>query len=146
MQGTLPMYLSEVAPNQIRGIFTQAYTFWFVVGQLLSSVPLQWYNQHDPLNYRDPIRIQFVLIGILLVIYALIPESPRWLISKGKYDKAKKHFNRLYGNVPGQDVEVILAVMENTVNEERKRHAAMGNLGLKIFSGTNGWRCERILS
>ena len=40
MQGTLPMYLSEMAPTQLRGLFTQSYTFWFVIGQLLSSVPL----------------------------------------------------------------------------------------------------------
>lgn len=34
------MYLAELAPTQLRGLFTQAYTFWYVIGQLLSSVPL----------------------------------------------------------------------------------------------------------
>ena len=139
MQGTLPMYLAEIAPLQLRGLFTQAYTFWFVIGQLLSSVPLQVYNQNDPTNFRDPIRIQFLLIGILIVIYVFLPESPWWQVQKGKIEPARASLRRIHGQHSVFNVDEELEIMYNTVEEERK-HGKRSSLGFGILKGINGWR------
>jgi SP family general alpha glucoside:H+ symporter-like MFS transporter len=100
----------------------------------------QWYSDHEPYNFRSPIRIQFAVIGILLLVYLILPESPRWLIQTKRHERAKKTLAWLHKGVPGYQVDEQVAIMENTVVEERKQNAVIGGLGLGIFRGTNGWR------
>ena len=92
------------------------------------------------MNFRTPIRIQFALIGILLVIYIFLPESPKWYIQKGRSDKAFKTIQRLYKGIPGLEATDVLGTMEATIHEERKHHAARSGWGWEIFKGVNGWR------
>lgn len=44
------------------------------------------------------------MIGVILIIFIIIPESPWWLASKGKVDRASKVLHRCYGSVEGYDV------------------------------------------
>jgi SP family general alpha glucoside:H+ symporter-like MFS transporter len=45
------MYIAEQAPNQLRGFLINAYSFWFVVGQLLAPVALDSLNRTHPEKY-----------------------------------------------------------------------------------------------
>lgn len=45
------------------------------------------------------------MIGAIAVIFLLIPETPWWLVSKGKVDKAVNVLNRYNGRVRGYSVE-----------------------------------------
>merc|ERR1712230_301676 len=45
--------------------------------------------------YQIPIGIQFIWAFILGIGLILLPESPRWLIMKGKEDKAQRSLSRL---------------------------------------------------
>lgn len=45
------------------------------------------------------------MIGIILIIFLAIPESPWWLASKGKVEKASKVLRRCYGGVEGYNIE-----------------------------------------
>lgn len=47
---------------------------------------------------------QWGMIGVILIIFIIIPESPWWLASKGKVDGASKVLHRCYGRVEGYDV------------------------------------------
>jgi len=141
MQGTLPLFINELSPTQIRGLFTEAYTFWYVSGQLMSSVALQRLNKTHPYDFRLAIYTQWGMIGGLALVYLVLPESPWWLVMKGKTDKARRTLLRLKGGIPEYDVEVELQVMENTINEQRHRAQYNKAIPLKeIFRGMNGKR------
>lgn len=74
LQSTLPLYLSEIAPTQLRGFYINAYSLWvrsmatmgvclilsswFVVGQIFASVALQELSAQDPYEFRVPIYTQ----------------------------------------------------------------------------------------
>jgi MFS family permease len=105
LQCTMPLYLSEIAPTQLRGFFINAYTFWFVVGQLFASVALNRLSASDPYDFRTPIYTQWAMIGVAGVIFLLVPETPWWLVSKGKTQQAEKVLKTCNGSVPGYDIQ-----------------------------------------
>ncbi|KAG2412159.1 hypothetical protein HFD88_009715 [Aspergillus terreus] len=120
LQATLPLYLSEIAPTQLRGFFINAYSFWFVVGQLFASVALNRLNASDPWDFRTPIYTQWAMIGATAVIFLLIPETPWWLASKGKIDQTANVLQRCNGKVEGYDIQEQIEIMTATIQEERQ--------------------------
>jgi hypothetical protein len=45
------------------------------------------------------------MIGAIAIIFLLIPETPWWLVSKNKLDKATKVLDRYNGRVRDYDVQ-----------------------------------------
>lgn len=45
------------------------------------------------------------MVGIIAIIFVSMPESPWWLVSKGKIDQAAKILNRCNGKVDGYSVD-----------------------------------------
>jgi hypothetical protein len=45
------------------------------------------------------------MVGVIAIIFVLMPESPWWLVSKGKIDQAAKVLNRCNGKVDGYSVD-----------------------------------------
>ena len=45
------------------------------------------------------------MIGAIALIFVLLPESPWWLVSKGKVDKAAKVLKFCNGKVDGYDIQ-----------------------------------------
>jgi hypothetical protein len=75
---------------------------------------------------------------MLGIIYFVLPETPWYLVSSGKFDKARALLQRLKSNVPGYDVDTELAVLQNTIEEQRARANVVGKMPLRmIFQGLN---------
>ena len=45
------------------------------------------------------------MIGVSIIIFLIIPESPWWLVSKDKQPEATKILQRFYSQVEGYDVQ-----------------------------------------
>lgn len=80
-------YIGEIAPAAVRGRYTSLATLFAMIGQGL--VPLVALVLVP--NFSWGWRAMF-LIGVLGVVtiffFRAIPESPRWLLSKNRYDEA----------------------------------------------------------
>ncbi|KAK8869487.1 hypothetical protein IAR55_000052 [Kwoniella newhampshirensis] len=138
LQATMPVYLSEISPTQLRGFLINAYTFWFCIGQLFASVALNRLNGNDPMDFRTAIYTQWGMIGVMSIIFVFLPESPWWLASKGKLDRAASVLRKYNGHLEGYNVEEELAIMTATVEEERlvaKRDNQEGPFA--VFQGSN---------
>jgi hypothetical protein len=55
------------------------------------------------------------MVGTIAIIFLLIPESPWWLVSKGKNDRAAKILQRYNGHIEGYDVQeqVVSQISQN---------------------------------
>ncbi|CAG7996809.1 unnamed protein product [Penicillium salamii] len=111
---------------------------WFVLGQIFASVALQTLSKNDPYDFRVPIYTQWAMVGLIAVIFLVIPESPWWLASQGKIDKAAKVLNWFNGKVDGYSVDEQIEIMTATITEERivaERNAEEGTWA--VFQGNN---------
>ncbi|KAJ4311251.1 hypothetical protein N0V94_008042, partial [Neodidymelliopsis sp. IMI 364377] len=141
LQSTLPTYIAEVAPVKIRGSLLMCYSFWWTVGSFFSYIALQTMAKRLPYHWLEPIYTQWAQIGIMLLIYLVLPESPPWCVTANKIDRAKKGLRRLNGKVPGYDVDhqvrlLVLAIEHEreVAAEQRREHWTA------IFRGIDGFR------
>ncbi|KYK58156.1 glucose transporter-like protein [Drechmeria coniospora] len=87
----IPLYQSETAPKWIRGAIVGAYQLAITIGLLLAAVVNNaTSDRNDTGCYRIPIAIQFAWSLILFIGMIFLPETPRYLVRRGKMDKAAK--------------------------------------------------------
>lgn len=92
----IPLYQSETAPKWIRGAIVGAYQWAITIGLLLAAiVDNATANRMDTGSYRIPIAVQFAWAIILIGGMLILPESPRYLIKRGKDADASRALGRL---------------------------------------------------
>jgi major inositol transporter-like SP family MFS transporter len=88
---TVPVYLSELAPTERRGSLAGRNELAIVVGQLLAFIINAIIGRIWG-EYEGVWRIMLAVCAIpavcLFIGMLRMPESPRWLISKGRHDEA----------------------------------------------------------
>jgi sugar porter (SP) family MFS transporter len=85
------VYISEIAPRQVRGVIVAIYEFAITVGILLANcVVYSCQDRNDSGSYRIPISIQFLWAIILAMGLFFLPESPRYFVRKGRPHDAMK--------------------------------------------------------
>jgi len=85
-----PAYISEIAPAKDRGKLVAFYQFNIVLGILMAFLSNYLLNDVGENSWRWMMGVQAIPSVIYLLLVILIPESPRWLLSKFKNDEAKK--------------------------------------------------------
>ena len=92
------LYMSEIAPRKVRGAIVSGYQFAITIGLLLAScVVYATQNRRDTGSYRIPIGVQFAWALILGGGIAILPESPRWYVKRGRVDDAANSLCRIRG-------------------------------------------------
>ncbi len=57
-------------------------------------------------------------IGIMLICWAFVPESPWWLAREGNKEGTLKALRQLYGNVKGYEYEEEYQIIARTIGHE----------------------------
>ena len=90
----VPVYLAELAPFEIRGSLAGRNEFMIVFGQLLAFVVNAIIAAVLGLDTPGLWRIMFSVCAVpaVFLFFGMLrmPESPRWLVEKGKVDKARE--------------------------------------------------------
>ena len=103
-----PAYISEVAPASVRGRLTTLQQIMIIIGLTIAFVVNYFLAQsagESTASYWAGIEawrwmylMQAVPAVIFLVALFFIPESPRYLVSKGRDEKALQVLTSLYGS------------------------------------------------
>lgn len=133
-----PLYISEVSPEEHRGKMVTLFQLTITIGIVMcvfanwgifsyaeaASEPattgfagnefMQWFAVDE--NWRAMFCAESIPGILFLVCASFVPESPRWLVKRGKPDQALKILSRING--PDR-AALILRDIENALADER---------------------------
>lgn len=87
----VPMYIAEIAPSAKRGSLVTLNQLMITIGLLVSYITDYWLsNDNNVESWRWMFLVGFFPAIVLLVGMFFLPETPRWLMSKNRWDEGKK--------------------------------------------------------
>ncbi|SGZ58098.1 CIC11C00000001604 [Sungouiella intermedia] len=146
-----PTYSSEIAPLALRGQLLAYVNMCWAIGQFIAAGVLKGLVENKTQwSYRIPFAVQWVWIPPLFILTWLAPDSPWWLVRKGRIEDAKKVVRRITNKSIHNQVEARVALMIRTTElereQERLKSADKENSGwrayLRLFQGPNRRRTE----
>ncbi len=86
-----PMYIAEIAPGKWRGRLVACFQFAIVIGILLAYASNDLINrfQIGPSEWRYDLGASALPALLFVAVLIFIPESPRWLLAKGRIAEAR---------------------------------------------------------
>jgi MFS transporter, SP family, general alpha glucoside:H+ symporter len=116
-------YASEVCPVALRGYLTTYVNFCWGLGQVIGiGVIKSMLPRQDQWSYRIPYALQWMWPVPLLIGILFAPESPWWLVRKGRIEDAKRALLRLtsLNRETDFDADETIAMMVHTTALEEK--------------------------
>jgi MFS transporter, SP family, galactose:H+ symporter len=112
---SVPIFLAEIAPIEVRGAIIFLFQMAITLGMFFAFIIN--YLFHTQEDWRAMFDVGLVPAVILGIGIWLIPESPRWLVLKGRHDKAHKNLCKLRGHSAIEDeLTAIKYAAGNAVN------------------------------
>lgn len=147
-----PVYISEVAPAAVRGRLTTAQQIMIIAGLTGSFVANYlislWAGGSTAIVLGHPawrwmFWVQVIPSAIFLVSLLMIPESPRFLVARGRLAKAEAVLARLFGAAAAKaktaEISASLAAdhhqprLSDLIDNGRVRPIVWAGLGLAVF-------------
>lgn len=131
------IYLAECAPAHQRGVFTALFKFWIQIGNILGTLTVNYTKTRPNKSaYQIPLGCLYIVPVFLLFAVYCIPESPRYLLLRGKDTEARKALESMRADsVDKEFIELewieILHGRDDENRDERKESF------LEIFRGTD---------
>jgi SP family sugar:H+ symporter-like MFS transporter len=135
-----PAYIAEIAPARIRGRLGSLQQLAIVTGIFIALLvdyilaAAAGGSEEELALGMDAWRWMFLAMAVPSIVYGVlaltIPESPRYLVAKGRVPEAKQVLRRVLGNI---DVDAKVAQIQDTLQHEtqpRMRDLRGRTLGL----------------
>lgn len=112
----VPLYLSELSPQKIRGTLISLFQLAITAGILLSYLINRIFANTE-FNWRWMLGSGIIPAAVLLVGISFLSDTPRWLISKNREQEAKDIFNKIE---PHADVDAHIKEIKDTLAPKTK--------------------------
>ena len=133
-----PAYCSEIVPIKLRAPATQMLQmFWAIGAIIVGGVCYVYESKLDPIAYRIPIALQWMFPTPLAILLYVAPESPWWLVRKGRLEEAAVAVRRLGRASVLTNLDESVAMMRRTIELEKTEKEPSY---LELFRGTDTYR------
>ncbi len=144
---TAPVYIAEIAPARSRGSLVSLNQLMIVIGISISFFSNYFLLSLGAESWRWMLGVQAVPAGLYFLLLTLVPESPRWLLSKGREESALAALSAVQGPAAAHhELEIIQA---NFVKQSRHfgirvlltgrlKRVMMFGLGIAFFQQATG--------
>ncbi|MBL1411459.1 sugar porter family MFS transporter [Sphingobacterium faecale] len=102
-----PMYISEIAPAHMRGKATASFQVNVIVGILMAFISNYLLRDLGVDAWRWMLGILFFPSVLYLILLSIVPESPRFLISKGQTDLAQVILSRIGSQIEDHALSIV---------------------------------------
>lgn len=115
-----PTYIGEIAPREVRGSLVSWYQFAVIFGQLVvyfvnwgiaTGQPTEWVND---IGWRYMFASEAIPALLFFALLFYVPETPRYLASKNKKDKAFSILAKI--NASKEKAKVVLSEINESLN------------------------------
>ncbi|EIW83369.1 hexose transporter [Coniophora puteana RWD-64-598 SS2] len=141
-----PLLITEVAYPSQRAVLTSVYNSLWLFGSIIAAwVTYGTFQVPNSWAWRIPSAIQGLPSVIQVCLIWFVPESPRWLISKGRHAEALKTlaYYHASGNQEDPLVEYEFREITEAINLDREVAAKVG--WLTLFQTPGNRRRLRII-
>ncbi len=115
-----PVYISEIAPPQYRGLLTSTFQLAIVTGILMSLVTNYLLMNIGESNWRWMLFSGAVPAVVFFLMLLFIKKSPRWLVKKGRIEEARKAVEELSSHKTDSG-KTILEIQESIYSENASK-------------------------
>ncbi|XP_042352669.1 proton myo-inositol cotransporter-like isoform X2 [Plectropomus leopardus] len=128
---TVPVYIAEVSPPHKRGQLVIINNLFLTGGQFIASVIDGAFSYLKHSGWRYMLGLSVVPAVLQFVGFFFLPESPRWLLQKGRSQEARQILSRIRG---GRSIEEEYDTIRTTIEEEEKEAGGGAVVILRILS------------
>lgn len=120
--------------------------FWYVTAQIFAPLALRQLSYSDPYDFKTAVYTQWGMLGVLLLINIfLLPESPWWLVERGRVSDAEKVLASTHRGIAAEynySAHNEVAIIVATVEHERliSKSATSNQIVEIVRDRTNLWR------
>ena len=141
-QGMASTYAADVAPLALRSLLTSYISLCWSLGQFFCVGVLRaCLDRSDEWAYRIPFAVQWIWLPPIACVVFFAPESPWWLLRKGRRDDARQALRDLASPaVSDQEINGALRLMHVTNKQEKS--VQEGTTYRDMFDGINLRRTE----
>ncbi|ORY03754.1 general substrate transporter [Clohesyomyces aquaticus] len=149
------LYIQETTPSNLRSFGYTMYQFWISFGALLGTIINNETSRRlDRSSYRIPLGVLYIIPVLLGLTLIFLPETPRHLAAKGRYEQATQALRFLRDDAYSDlQVEEEIAEIKHAIDTDKELASGVGylelfhpvalkrtltSLGLGLFSAANG--------
>ena len=140
-----PVYIAEISPSENRGALVSLNQLGIVIGILAAYLVGWWFSGFGENNWRWMLAVAAIPSLVFFIGLFTIPESPRWLISKGRANEAIRTLTRLVGErAAAEEIRAVSSVSaeeqgswREVFSPDMRKRLAVG-MTLAVFSQVTG--------
>ncbi len=122
----VPLYIAEISPAHLRGRLVSLFQLMITMGVLVSYLSdLFFASEQDVTCWRPMFYVGVFPALILLIGMIFMPETPRWLMSKGRKEESYRILARIE---PEETVNKLVNRMEDEIKEDGQHSSSWKEL------------------